>query len=95
MAPAAQMALVKLGASQHVRRIKNGAVLVVKVGQRHGMYFICGAQATIKVATPKSEARIRNQKSLEPKVSRHTDSRFDGVVGADSRKDQGLNPLLA
>jgi hypothetical protein len=85
----------RLRAGHHGRRIKNGTVLFVKIGERHRMHFLGGAQATMKVAASEGEARIRNQIGLKSKVSRHADSRFDGVVSAHSGNDESPNLVLS
>jgi hypothetical protein len=49
-----------LPVGEHSRRIEHGAVLFVEVGERHTMYFISRAQATMEISAREGEACIRD-----------------------------------
>ena len=80
-----------LAGSDDGRGIKNRTVLIVQIGERHGMHLIGAAQPSVKIAACESETGIRHKIRLESQVPRHSDSRLNRVVGADSRNDQSLD----
>jgi hypothetical protein len=69
-----------LSIGEHSRWIKHSAVLVVEVGERHGMDFIRRPQAAVKVSTREGEARLRDQ--IAPSVS---SGRLRAVTTFDGR----------
>ena len=58
-----------LRVAKHGRRIQNGTVLLVKIGEGHGMHFIGGAQATMEVTARKSETHVCDQEGLEAEIA--------------------------
>lgn len=58
-----------LSIGKHSRRIEHGAVLLVEVGERHGMYFIGGAQAAMEISACEGEACILDQIGLESEIA--------------------------